>query len=119
VPSRASKKVIYSAIVANLVIAIAEYVAAFATGSSAMLAEALPSSGDTGNEPLLLLGMKRSARPPDSLHPFGHGKVLYSYSLLVAIYIQDRIRQQEPAIKKIFIEPESPSTERGSISGVA
>jgi len=52
-----------------------------------MLAEAFHSTADTGNELLLLLGMKRSARPPDPLHPYGHGKVLYFYSLLVAVYI--------------------------------
>jgi cation diffusion facilitator family transporter len=52
-----------------------------------MLAEAFHSTADTGNELLLLVGMKRSVRPPDPLHPYGHGKVLYFYSLLVAVYI--------------------------------
>jgi cation diffusion facilitator family transporter len=52
-----------------------------------MLAEALHSTADTGNELLLLVGMKRSTRPADELHPYGHGKALYFYSLLVAVYI--------------------------------
>ncbi len=65
-----SKRVVYTAIVSNLTIAIFKYLAAGFTHSTADL-----------------LGMKRSARPPDPLHPFGHGKVLYFYSLLVAVYI--------------------------------
>jgi len=52
-----------------------------------MWAEAIHSTVDTGNELLLLLGMKRSLRPADALHPYGHGKALYFYSLLVAVYI--------------------------------
>src|SRR5215472_640793 len=85
--SRASKRVLHAAIVANLAIAICKYVAAVCTGSSAMFAEAFHSTADMGNELLLLLGMTRSTRPADPLHPFGHGKVLYFYSLLVAVYI--------------------------------
>jgi cation diffusion facilitator family transporter len=75
------------AIAADIAIAGCKYLAAVITGSSAMLAEAFHSSADTGNELLLLLGKKRSQRPPDALHPFGHGKALYFYSLLVSIYI--------------------------------
>ena len=78
--TRESKTVLYAAIFANVAIAICKFVAAALTHSSDMLA-------DTGNELLLLWGMKRSARPPDALHPYGHGKVLYFYSLLVAVYI--------------------------------
>jgi cation diffusion facilitator family transporter len=86
-PSRESKKVIYVAILANLAIAASKYVAAIFTHSSAMMAEAVHSTVDCGNELLLLLGLKRSGRPPDFLHPYGHGKALYFYSLLVAVYI--------------------------------
>jgi cation diffusion facilitator family transporter len=82
-----SQKVIYAAIIANVAIAIGKYAAAIFTGSSAMWAEAFHSTADSGNELLLLVGIKRSTRPPDSLHPYGHGKALYFYSLLVAVYI--------------------------------
>src|SRR5215475_7176994 len=85
--SRSSKRIVLVAIAANLGIMVCKYAAATFTGSSAMLAEAFHSTADAGNELLLLVGMKRSARPPDELHPYGHGKVLYFYSLLVAVYI--------------------------------
>ena len=85
--SRSSQKVVYVAMATNLGVMMCKYAAAIVTGSSAMLAEALHFTADAGNELLLLLGMKRSARPADALHPFGHGKALYFYSLLVAVYI--------------------------------
>ena len=85
--TRESKGVIYAAIFANIAIAVCKFAAAAVTGSSAMLAEAFHSTADTGNELLLLWGIKRSARPPDALHPYGYGKALYFYSLLVAVYI--------------------------------
>lgn len=82
-----SRRVIYAAIVANLAIAVSKYVVAGLSGSAAMFSEAVHSTVDSGNELLLLLGINRSKRPSDPLHPFGHGKVLYFYSLLVAVYI--------------------------------
>jgi cation diffusion facilitator family transporter len=78
---------IYGAIGANFIIAVAKFIAAVFTGSSAMLSEGIHSVADTGNQLLLLLGVRRSRVPPDALHPFGHGKELYFWSLVVAIVL--------------------------------
>jgi cation diffusion facilitator family transporter len=82
-----SKVAVVAAIVGNLLVAIIKFVAAGLTGSSAMVAEGIHSLVDTGNGGLVLLGMRRSAKPADAQHPFGHGKALYFWTLIVAISI--------------------------------
>jgi cation diffusion facilitator family transporter len=82
-----SRKVIYAAILANLGIAAAKFVVAAITGSAAMLAEGIHSAVDTGNEFLLLIGERSSEKPADKSHPFGYGKALYFWALLVALSV--------------------------------
>lgn len=84
--SDSSKAVIY-ALGANAAIAVAKYVAAVVTGSGSMLAEAVHSTADCGNQLLLLLGLKRSRRPPSDDYPLGFGKETYFWSFIVAIML--------------------------------
>jgi cation diffusion facilitator family transporter len=82
-----SLKAVYFALCGNFAIAVAKFVAAFFTGSSSMLAEAVHSSADCGNQLLLLLGLKRAKRPPNLEYPLGYGKEIYFWSFIVALML--------------------------------
>ena len=82
-----SKKVIIAALIGNGLISITKFIAASITGSAAMMSEGIHSVVDTGNQVLLLYGLKRSQKPPDEQFPFGHGKEIYFWSFVVSILI--------------------------------
>lgn len=85
--SGSSPIAVYGAMAANAVIAVAKFLAAGVTGSSALLAEGFHSVVDTGNQALLLLGLRRSRKPADRIHPFGYGQELFFWSLIVAMLL--------------------------------
>jgi cation diffusion facilitator family transporter len=78
---------VIKSLVVNVLIAASKGVAAAITGSGAMLAETLHSAADCGNQLLLLVGIKRSRRPPDAAHPLGYGRDMYFYSFIVALLL--------------------------------
>jgi len=82
-----SKKVIFAALAGNFLIALTKFFAFFVTQSSAMLSEGIHSVVDTGNQILLLYGMRRAKKPADEQFPFGHGKEVYFWGFIVAIMI--------------------------------
>lgn len=82
-----SKKVIYAALIGNSLVSITKFIAASITGSSAMFSEGVHSVVDTGNQVLLLFGLKQAKKPADEEFPFGHGKEIYFWSFVVAILI--------------------------------
>ena len=85
--SSGSLRAILTALGANLGIAVAKSAAAAFTGSGAMLAEALHSFADCGNQVLLLVGLRQARKPPSEDHPMGYGKVAYYWSMMVAILL--------------------------------
>jgi cation diffusion facilitator family transporter len=78
---------VYAAMVANFLIAVTKFIAAVLTGSSAMISEGIHSLADTGNQALLLLGVRNSRQPANETHPFGQGKELYFWGLIVAMVL--------------------------------
>ena len=84
---RSSRRVVYAALLGNILVALTKFAAAGFTGSAAMVSEAIHSLVDTGNEILLLYGLQRAARPADELHPLGHGRELYFWSFIVTLLI--------------------------------
>lgn len=82
-----SRKVIYAAIVGNVLVAMTKFAAAAVTGSSAMLSEAVHSVVDSGNSLLLLYGLHRAKAAPDQEHPLGYGREIYFWSFVVAVLV--------------------------------
>jgi cation diffusion facilitator family transporter len=82
-----SVRTILYALGANLAIAVAKSAAAIFTGSSAMLAEAIHSFADSGNQGLLLWGLKQAKRPPSPDYPLGWGKAVFFWSFVVALVL--------------------------------
>src|SRR5829696_2378111 len=80
-------KAIIAALLANMGIAVAKFVAFFLTGSSSMLAEGVHSIADSSNQGLLLLGGKKARKAPTTVHPFGFGRERYFWSFVVSIII--------------------------------
>jgi cation diffusion facilitator family transporter len=83
----ASTKVVYAALAGNVLVALSKFGAAFLSGSSAMLTEAIHSAADTVNQVLLLVGTWRSRARPSARHAFGHGLEIYFWTFVVAVIV--------------------------------
>src|SRR5262249_25898168 len=105
-----SKRVVCAALAGNLLVALVKFGAAWWTGSSAMLSEAVHSLVDTSNQGMLLYGIHRARLPPDERHPLGYGRELYFWSFIVSLQMfmlgagvtfyegLDRIRDPRPIV---------------------
>jgi cation diffusion facilitator family transporter len=82
-----SRTAVVAALLGNAALALLKGIAAAVTGSAAMLAETFHSIADTGNQILLLVGMRWARRPADATHPFGHGKDVYFWSFVVSMLL--------------------------------
>src|SRR5471032_3170420 len=85
--AQGSKRVVLAALAGNGVIALAKFGAAWMSGSTAMLTEAVHSLVDTGDQLLLLAGQARGRKPPDATHPLGYGMETYFWSFIVALMV--------------------------------
>jgi cation diffusion facilitator family transporter len=86
-PKSGSNRAVYAALIGNVLVAVTKTIAGAWTGSASMQSEAVHSFVDTGNELLLLYGIRRAAQPADPDHPLGYGRELYFWSFLVALLI--------------------------------
>src|SRR6185436_18877906 len=83
-PMEESRTAVVAALLGNASLALLKGIAAAVTGSAAMLAETFHSIADTGNQVLLLVGMRLGRQPPDTVHPFGYGKNIYFWAFVVS-----------------------------------
>src|SRR5580692_9757307 len=101
-------RAVFAALAANLGIAVAKFVAFLLTGSASLLAEAVHSVADTGNEVLLIVGRGRSRRPRSEEHPFGFGRERYFYGFVVSVmlFTVGGTFSVYDGLHKIFVNPE-------------
>jgi len=85
--SEGTTRAVLAAFAGNLAIAITKAIAAYLTGSGALVAETAHSMADSVNQILLYVGIRRSVQPPTERHPLGHGRERYFWALIVALFL--------------------------------